>query len=326
MVTVNDILTAHENIRPYTFVTSMEYSPKLSEITQGEVFLKLENQQISGSFKSRGAFNKILSIPESQRKGAYFIAASTGNHAAAFCTALVTLGLSGKVFLPTNISDSKLEYIASFGIPYELVGTNSLHTEIYAGKIAKKHGYVLVHPYNDIQIIAGQGTIGIEMLAQKEDLDTVIVPVGGGGMISGIGAYVKVKFPTVDILGCQPEQSPEMVLSLNQGKIIEEDISKPTLSDGTAGGMEPGSITFDHCRDLVDDWMLMTEEEIANGILFALKYHQMVVEGSAALSIAWLLKETNRFKGKKVGLVICGKRISLNVLKSLICTQKKTTE
>ena len=184
--------------------------------------------------------------------------------------------------------------------------------------MAEENGYELVHPYNDPEIIAGQGTIALELLEQLPDLDVVIVPVGGGGMIAGIASYLKSKNPLIRIVGCQPEKSPEMVKSIELDKIIEEDISKPTLSDGTAGGMEQGSITFDIARELVDEWALISEGEIAQEILYLLKHNQMIIEGAAALGLAFIRKNAQRFVGKKIAVIICGKRISYSSLKKIM--------
>ena len=223
------IYQAAHYIAPYLYKTPLVFDPVISSQLKCKVFLKLENQQVSGSFKARGAFNKILAISRHQENPGFFVAASTGNHAAAFCTALRRLNLKGKVFLPENVSPSKLEFIKALEVPFELDGRTSLQTEIYCRQIAEENGYHLVHPYNDVEIIAGQGTVAIEMLDQQPHLDAVIAPVGGGGLISGLGILLKSEKPEIKLIGCQPANSPEMVESIRQGKIIEEDISLPTL-------------------------------------------------------------------------------------------------
>ncbi len=312
------IQVAADRTAPYMYRTPAVQCPSLSQLINGSVFLKMENQQVSGSFKARGAYNKILSIPEIERSKAFFVAASTGNHAAAFCHAMKTLNLNGKVFLPENVSQAKLDFIKSFGIKFELHGQTSLDTEIYAGRVAKEHGYTMVHPYSDLDIIAGQGTIGLELFEQIPELDTVIVPVGGGGLISGIASFLKSVNPSIQIVGCQPEMSPEMIRSIEQGSIITEDISRPTLSDGTAGGMEQDSITFAICQKLVDDWLLISEPEIADAICWMIDFHQTIIEGSAGMGIAALHHLSVSLSGKKVALIICGKRISTEKLLSVL--------
>ncbi len=319
MVNAIDIENAAQRIGHSIYQTEVLYERQLSTTSGAEVYLKLENRQISGSFKARGAFNKILSIPPLQRQESYFVAASTGNHAVAFATALKNLDLKGMVFLPQNVSTSKLEMIKSLQIPIELVGQNSLHAEIHARRLAEVNGYVLVHPYNDPDIIAGQGTIGLELIQHLPDLDVVIVPVGGGGLIAGIATYLKETSPKIQIIGCQPVNSPEMVRSIQRGEIISEDISQPTLSDGTAGGMEADAITFSIAQNYVDEWALITEEEMSNEIFYMVQNHQMIIEGSAALSLAFFRRELHRFRGKTVAMIICGKRLSLDKLRQIIC-------
>ncbi|MCB0668911.1 MAG: pyridoxal-phosphate dependent enzyme [Saprospiraceae bacterium] len=320
MIDSNQIRDAADRIRQYLYRTPCEISPVISHQLGCNVFLKFENQQVSGSFKARGAFNKILTYGKEERDDRFFVAASTGNHAAAFCSALITLNLTGRVYLPENVGDSKLEYIKSTGVPLELFGKNSLHTEVYCRKIAEENEYTLVHPYNDPQIIAGQGTVGLEFIEQHPDLDVLIVPVGGGGLIAGIAAFLKILHPRIRLIGCQPVQSPEMVRSIEQGHIIEEDISKPTLSDGTAGGMEPSSITFEICQQYVDEWALIEEDEIAFEIINMIQTHQMIIEGAAALPLAYLRKNASRYQQKNVGIVLTGKRISFQKLNDLLHT------
>lgn len=318
MISYSDIEAAAERICDHLYQTPFEFDPVLSEEWGCSVYLKLELQQLSGSFKARGAFNRILSLPPEQRENTFFIAASTGNHAAAFCTALQKLSLKGKVFLPKHVSPSKLAFIRSMKVPFQLYGDNSLQTELYARKVSGKGGCTLVHPYNHPAIISGQGTVGLEMMAQNDDIDLVVLPVGGGGLISGVGLAYKTRKPKVQIVGCQPAQSPEMIFSIRQGSIITEEISKPTLSDGTAGGMEPNSMTFAMCQDYVDDWHLIDEEAIAHEIVSMLRNRQMLIEGAAALPLAYCRAHRHELAGKKVGLVITGKRIGFSKLQSII--------
>lgn len=312
------IEAAQERIAPYIRETPLEYAPYLSRLTGVEVWLKMENWQVSGSFKIRGVFNKLLSVPEATRKSALFVAVSTGNHASAFAYACNLLGLNGKIFLPTTVASAKLQYIQSFGIPYELYGRESLETELYAGEYARKHGAVLVHPYNDPDIVAGQGTIAPELLRAHSSLDAVFIPVGGGGLASGIATYLSAKAPEVARIGCQPENSPEMQVSIRKGSIITESITKPTLSDGTAGGIEPGSITFELCRDYLHDILLLSEKELRQALHWMLANHQQMIEGAAANSLAALFQQQGQWKGKQVALVLSGKRLSMDKLKKVV--------
>ena len=318
-ISATQIDKANQRIQSYIYKTPLMAESKLSHELGVHVFLKLESQQISGSFKARGAFNKILSYPPSVRKEGYFVAASTGNHAAAFCTALRQLNLRGKVFLPISVSPSKLDFIKSFDIPFELKGDNSLHAEMHCREVAEANDFLLVHPYNDPEIIAGQGTIAIELIEQLAQMDAVVVPVGGGGLISGIATYLKQIKPSIKIVGCQPINSPEMVRSIEQGAIIREDITQPTLSDGTAGGMEQGAITFDIAAQKVDEWALISEEEMAAEIKYMMGSNQMIIEGAAALTLAYLRKHADIYQGQNVALIICGRRLSLQSLRKIIC-------
>lgn len=315
-----DIEKAYERIHSYLHQTPLLYAPTLSKLCEAEIYFKPENWQLSGSFKIRGALNKILSIPKDQWQGNRFVAVSTGNHAAAFAQACQLFNIEGLIFLPKTISPAKLNFISSFGIEYRLHGQDSLETELYAGAYAKEHGHILVHPYNDETIIEGQGTIGLEIYRDLPDVNAVFVSVGGGGLISGIGHYLKNKNPDIQVIGCQPSQSPEMHESLRRGEIVKESITKPTLSDGTAGGLEPDAITFELVKKYVDDLLLIEEAEIAKGIRFLIEHQQMIVEGSGALPVASVQQMKEQVKGKKVVLVLCGRRLSFEKLVGLIGT------
>ena len=313
------IRNAAERLSPYIRQTPVDFSDALSGELGFPAFFKMENQQISGSFKARGAFNKILSEMEKPDAPGFFVTASTGNHAAGFSLALRMFHLDGKIFLPESVEDSKLEFIRTQGIPWERKGRDSLETELFARELAEKQNWTMVPPYNDAEIIAGQGTIASELIKQVPGLDTVLVPVGGGGLISGIAYFLKQFDTQVKIIGCQPANSPEMYLSLKAGRIINDYISKPTLSDGTAGGIEPGSITFNLCQQYVDDLILLEEAEIASAIHWMLKYHQDIIEGAAALTIAGARKIASRLAGKKTVLILSGKRLSYDKLRKIIC-------
>lgn len=312
------IIQAHARIHPHIRHTPLEHSALLSKMTGANVYLKLENWQLTGSFKLRGAMNKILSIPEAERQNKVFVAASTGNHAAGFAYAVKKMGLRGEVFLPEIVSPSKLEYLRSFGVPLHFHGQDSLETEIHTREYANTHGYILVHPYNDPDIIAGQGTIGLEIAEDLPEVHAIFVPIGGGGLVAGIAGYLKSYNADIQVIGCEPENSPEMSVSIERGHIIEELIAKPTLSDGTAGGIEQGAITFDLCKKLVDEFVLVSEKEIAEALLWLLKNRQMMVEGSAGLALASLLKTPEKYQGKNVVLIVCGRRLSFEKLRKII--------
>jgi len=197
-------------------------------------------------------------------------------------------------------------------------GDDCIKSEMRARESAAENCRVFISPYNDPKIIGGQGTVGVELERQLEHIDCVLAPVGGGGLISGIAGYMKTADQRIEITGCQPENSAVMYESVRAGKIVEM-ASKPTLSDGSAGGIEPGSATFDICRRYVDDYILVTEEEIRKAILLILEKHCLLIEGAAALPVASFIKESGRFAQKEVVLIISGRKISLETLKNILC-------
>ncbi len=313
-----EILEAEKRIRPYINETPLEYSRYLSHIIGGRVFLKLENVQRTGSFKFRGAANFLLSLPEEQlRRGP--VTASTGNHAAAVAEMLETLDQRGTVYLPETTSSTKLELLRTYKDHLELVltGTDCETAETAARAEAEKQNRPYISPYNHPAIIAGQGTIAPELLRQQPEFDAVLATVGGGGLMSGISGYLKSVRPGIACIGCQPENSPVMYRSVEAGHIVEME-SSPTLSDASAGGIEQGSITFDICKKTVDDFILVPEEEIAAAIRLMLEHHHMLVEGAAALPVAAVLQKQEQFRGQTVILIISGRKIALETLKSIL--------
>lgn len=311
-----EVERAERRIRKYIRFTPAEYSPFFSQQGDCKVNLKLENTQLTGSFKLRGTMNKLLSLTKKERKK-ILVTASSGNHAAAFAYGLKKLGLKGIIYLPGYTSKAKLEALKFYDVVLKLYGTDCVKTEIHAREEADKNDLEYIPPYNDLKIIGGQGTIGIELKDQLDQIDAVLVPVGGGGLISGIASYLKSFDPSPEIIGCQPENSPVMAESIKAGEILEME-SKPTLSDGSAGGIEKGSITFDICKKYVDDFILVSEEEIREAIKLLLERHFMLAEGAGVLALASYMKEKERFKGKKVVLIISGSKISLDKLQEVI--------
>jgi threonine dehydratase len=313
---LNEVLRAEERIRPHIRETMLEYSPVLSELGEADVYCKLENLQHTGSFKTRGAMNKLLSTAaEELARGA--VTASTGNHGAAVAYSLNELGASGVVFVPDNAIPSKVQAIERLGAEVRYFGQDCAEAEAHAREHAAQNRMVYVSPYNDPQVIGGQGTIAVELVGQLDHVDAVYVSLGGGGLISGIAGYLKSFEPDVQIMGCSPENSQVMIQSVKAGKILDLP-SLPTLSDGTAGGIEAGSITFDLCRTLVDGYVTVTEEEIKESLLLFIGTHHMLIEGAAAVAIASYLKTRQRFVGKNVVIVICGANIHLETLAEVL--------
>jgi len=317
------ILEAQKKISRYICKTPLEFSPYLSDLGLCQVWLKCENVQTTGSFKIRGAANKLLSLKASELSRG-LVTASSGNHGNAFAYLIKMLGLPGRIVLPENVSPAKLDALRFWGAEIDLNGNDCVEAECFARESAAERGEIFISPYNDPEIIAGQGTVGVEIKAQMERLspdresDAVLVPVGGGGLISGIAGYLKSMDEHVEIIGCQPENSAVMYESIKAGRIIAMD-SKPTLSDGTAGGIEPGSITFELCQELVDDMVLVSEREIVEALYLILAKHHLLVEGAGALTVAAFIKDIARFEKKHVVLVLSGRKIGMAQLEEIVC-------
>jgi threonine dehydratase len=315
----SDALVAQKRIAEYARETPLEYSPYLSRLGNCHVYLKLENYQVTGSFKYRGAANHILSLSRAERnKGV--VTASTGNHALAFAHLLGRLGIRGTIYMPENVSKAKLEALESSEAEIRFYGTDCVKTETFARNAAYENGQTYVPPYNHPKIIAGQATVAVELERQLGSIDAVLVPVGGGGLIAGIAGYVKRSSAKVRVVACQPEASPVMYESVKRGRIVEID-SLPTLSDGTAGGIERGSVTYRLCEKLVDEYVLVSEDEIRDAIALVLEKHNLLIEGAAALPVASLVKLRERFTGKNVVIIITGRRIGLDILRTVVCNE-----
>jgi threonine dehydratase len=314
---VAEVLRAEARTRPYIRETILEPS-FLGEPGGTTVTCKLENLQHTGSFKARGAMNKLLSLaPEELARGV--VTASTGNHGAAVARSANALDTSGIVFVPEGSSPAKLRAIERLGAEIRVHGSDCVQAESHARHYAAENGMAYVSPYNDPQVIGGQGTIGIELARHLDRIDAVYVSLGGGGLISGIAGYLKSVRPGVQIIGCSPEHSQVMIQSVKAGRILDLD-SLPTLSDGTAGGIEAGAMTFDLCRDLVDEYVTVTEDEIKASLRLFIDMHHMLIEGAAAVAIASYLKTRARFAGthSSVVIVICGANISRETLKRIL--------
>ena len=307
---------AEKRVREFIRYTPLDFSFYLSKKYRSNVFLKLENIQITGSFKIRGAVNKILTLDKSQRQKGV-ITASSGNHGAAVSYISKKLSIKTVLFLPSTVSKTKIESLKIHDPDIQFFGDDCLEAEVQAKKEADQKGYTYISPYNDPEIIAGQGTIGIELIKQLPKMDVVIVPVGGGGLISGIAGYLKNKNSKIKIIGVQPENSSVMYQSLKAGKILKIE-SKPTLSDGTAGGIEPDSLTYDLCRKYVDRFIIISENEIKEALKLVFEKEHFLIEGAAALSVAALMKENENFVKKNVVLILSGAKLSLESLKQIL--------
>ena len=278
--------------------------------------LKLENQQHTGSFKARGAFNKLLALGAEARNGGV-ITASTGNHGAAVAFAARELGLAARVVVPTNADTGKVAAIAALGGEVVTYGQDSAVAEGHARELARSEGRPFVSPYNDVEVAAGQGTVGVELTRQMKDIDAVFIALGGGGLLAGIGAWVKSVRPGAAIIGCSPENSAVMIASLRAGEILTLD-SRPTLSDGTAGGVEPGTVTFAWCRELADELVTVSEDEIGQAMRLVHSTHGLAVEGAAGVAVAGFLKQAERWRNRRVVAIVCGGNVSPAVLRAVL--------
>lgn len=302
---VSKIVSAALSLSAYHAETPCMYSPQLSRLTGANVYLKCEHLQKTGSFKLRGALNKMLSIDESN-----VIAASSGNHGKAVAYAAAMLGKKAKIYLPTGCSPTKINAIKALKADIIEVEGDFTAVEQKARQDSANGGGVYISPYNDHDVIAGQGSIGVEIATQLPQVDAVFASVGGGGMISGIGSYLKHEKPQVEIVGCWPENSAVLSASLKAGKIIKAPES-PTLSDGTAGQVEEGAITFDICQKVIDRQVLTSEDEIKKAMRLLGETDQFMVEGAAAVALASFLKNPTPYKGKNVVIILCGRNVSM---------------
>lgn len=281
-------------------------SKELGKDFGATVFLKLENEQHTGSFKYRGALNKLLSLNEPIHPP---VAASTGNHGLAISRVLKDSGMKGTIYLPVTTEEHKSEALREGVADLVFSGDDGIDAEREARRVAEQERRMFISPYNDWQIIAGQGTIGVELLRQAGSLDYVFVAVGGGGLISGLALVLKNHLPTIKIIGCSPARSNVMQASVEAGRIVEH-LSQPTLSDGTAGQIESDTITLPLCTDLVDEWLTATEEEIADAMRRVYHEHGIKIEGAAGVAVACFLGYKKNLTKKRLALIICGGNIS----------------
>ncbi|MGD9109153.1 MAG: threonine/serine dehydratase [Gammaproteobacteria bacterium] len=312
-----EVIRAESSIKKYIRYTPLVRAHQLSLLCDANVYLKLENIQCTSAFKVRGAFNKLLSLTDKQKQQEV-VTASTGNHGAAVAYAGQKLGIKTRIFVPNSTSEMKINAIKSYNAEVSYLGEECGATEKYAREFAEKNGLVYVSPYNDIKIIGGQGTIGYEIVQQLDKIDEVFVAVGGGGLISGIGGYLKEINSKITVTGCLPQNSPVMAESIKLGKIIEMD-TKPTLSDSTAGNIDLDAITFGFCKKYVDDYILVTEDEIKQAMCLFMEKEHMLIEGAVGVVVASMLKRQKFIKNKNIVLIICGANISMDTLKKVIC-------
>ena len=315
-----DVVAARHRLRGIALHTPLESSPQLAEESRtAEVRLKLELLQPTGSFKTRGAHNKVA-VVATEHPDVDLVTASTGNHGIAVATAAARHGLRLTVLVGASVSPAKLERLRALESDrcvVEVFGRDSDDTEAEARRRDTAGIAVYIPPYNDPEVIAGQGTVGVEILDDWPDCDAVIVPVGGGGLIAGIGLWVKAIRPGLRLVGVQPSASPPLYAYLESNSTKPMPIA-PTLADGVAGNIERDSITWRMCRQLVDEVVLVDEQQIADAMRWAVEVHHLVVEGSGALGIAALRAGLGGLAGRRAAVVITGRNVDGAALASIL--------
>lgn len=309
------ITAAHKRIGSSILETPLESASDLVQELSVRLLFKREDLQQTGSFKLRGATNKILSLTPSQA-AAGVIAASNGNHGLGVAHAAKRAGIPAEVFVSSHVSPAKAQRIEKLGARVRYAGTDPLDAELAARAAAEESGKVFISPYNDLEVMAGQGTIAVELLHQASAIDSVFVAVGGGGLIGGIGAYLKHASPRTEVVGCWPQNSRVLYESIQAGRIIDCP-EEPTLSESTAGGLEQGSVTLGICKDVIDRAVFASEDEILATMRSVQQAKGWLMEGAAAVAFAAFLKEARRYAGKTVAVIICGGNVSPEILRRL---------
>ena len=313
---LKEIIKAQERMIGMVKKTELRECSHLNSLIQGRVFLKLENLQITNAFKIRGAVNKLSRIKKVHQE---IITASSGNHGQAIAKASLELGLQAIIIIPEGTPEKKRKLIQKYGAEYIVQGKTVDQAEAYGRKIAERDGKLYVSPYNDPDIIAGAGTIGLELTEQCPELQSVLVPIGGGGLISGIAIAIKEKYPHIRIIGVQPENDAAMYHSMKVGRILsfEEYPHSPTIADGLAGGIEPNSITFTIIQKCVDQISLVREESIKKAIKLLWEKENLITEGAGAVGIAAILEKPDNFLQQKIAIIISGGNINRDLLNKI---------
>jgi len=315
-LTISDIKKANQllfgNVRKTPLVKSFYLTSK----TGGEIYLKLENMQLTGSFKFRGAFNKISNLT-AEEKARGVIACSAGNHAQGVALSSHLLGIKSKIVMPTSAPQAKVDATRAYGSEVILYGDSFDDAKAKCEEIIQETKETYLHPYDDVEVMAGQGTIGLDILDDMWDVDTVIVPIGGGGIISGIAVALKTFNPSINIIGVQADNVHGMKSSYVKGEIVEH-FKAPTIADGCAVKI-PGNLTFEIVNELVDDIVTVTEDELEVAMKDLLQRGKAVVEGAGALATAALIagKVDHYIKGKKVVAIISGGNVDLQRISSV---------
>ena len=310
IIDINHIKDARKALKSFIKKTTLKYSHFLSSICQGTIYLKLENTQLSHSFKIRGAFNKILKLTlEEKQKG--IITCSSGNHGLATAIAAKKLNVAVKIVIPETTPRKKVDKIKKYNVDLVLYGDYD-EAEQKALELAHQEGKTYVSGYNDPDIIAGQGTIGLEILEEFPEVEKVLVPIGGGGLVAGIAIAIKNKNRAIEVIGAQSVASPVMYESLKAGKILKSEELKiqDSIADGLSGGIEENSMTFTITQKNVDEVILVKEETVKQAIRLLWEKDNQIVEGAGAVGPAVVLENKEQFKNKKTVIIISGGNIN----------------
>ena len=310
---LNKIYDAKNVLEKIARKTDLIHSAYLSK--RNNVYLKCENLQLTGSFKLRGAYYKIAKLTQEEKKKGV-IACSAGNHAQGVALAAKENNIEATIFIPSVAPLSKVEATRGYGAKIRLI--DGVYDDAYneAIKYQKETGGIFIHPFNDNEVIAGQATIALEILEQLDEIDAIVVPIGGGGLISGIAKAIKELKPTCKVYGVQAQKAGSMHASVKEDRIIQLD-SVTTFADGTAVKL-PGDLTFEYCKKYVDDILLVSEDEIATAVLTLMEKEKMVAEGSGALPVAAVMFNKVPLENKNIACIVSGGNIDVNILSRVI--------
>lgn len=323
MINTADIVAAARRIEPHVCRTPLLHSAPMSERVGAQIAIKAEHRQLTGSFKLRGALNKVLGLTESDRARG-IVTASSGNHGIATAVAARIAQVGCTVYLPTGASPAKVAAIAGHGAEVVMVDdTDPYRAEVEARAGAASTGRTYVSPYNDAAVVAGQGTVGREIDAQaasvfgRDAVDAVVVAVGGGGLISGVATWLATHRPGTLVIGASPGNDAAMAASVAAGRVVDI-AAEPTFSDGTAGGIEPDTVTFEPCRTLVGEWVTVSEGEIATAVAAMIDDQHELVEGAAGVALAAAVRWGGDHPGANVVAVSCGANVSSRALAAML--------
>lgn len=309
------VAAAAERLQGLVLQTPVVPCGWLSRRTGAEVRLKLENLQSTGSFKLRGATHALLRLSPAERARGV-VAASSGNHGLGIAAAAAAVGVAATILVPSTTPLPKREAIAALGAEVRVFGSDCVMTEAAARREAAATGRACISPYNDAEVMAGQGSVAVELLRQWPQVEVVYVAVGGGGLLSGMAAYARQHRPEIEWVACSPAASPAMATCVRQGRIVEVDCQE-TWSDSTAGGVEPGALTFPLCQALATRWIDVAEDAIAAALRDSLHHQHLLLEGAAGVALAACLQD-RELRGRRAAVIACGSNLPLPLLRRLL--------